>query len=1139
MTSSINRPIIERDVVQPPGAHNPSYPCVRTSCFSHLVQYPFSHFNPPQSEFCEVLYDDCNIVVCWPTGAGKTVAMELSNAKAKEDGGKCLNLFPLKALTEEKLMDWSESVHTFNKYKIVPITGDYVLDDAKKKELESADIIVATSEMLDSKTRNYTRNSWLKDVSLLVVDEAHLLGSPSRGPRLESAIMRFISNNPQARIVLMSATVPNRFEIAEWIESITGRKTKILDSNFRPCILNKTFVKFDDMGSKKYDRIEELRMHSVYENIKKNIKDQQLVFTGPKSWGYKFKDFLIRNGVPAEFHNADLPKEKRREIEKKFREREIHILVSTSTLSWGRYRFGTLVPMLDGSLKKIEDIKVNDDILSFDGKGFAEDKVLKVGTKKTEKAFRITLESGEQCDVSSDHIFYGANKRNSPGWINVKELSVGDFLTVPSTYEINKDIFDCYFPTDYSRRGYLFGFAAGDGCLVDCGLHADGSKKLLLDISGGLDDINHLEFIRQEMSNEFEYDISNIRFDFYGNPHIQCKSKSVSNQFEHVLPVSLSKDNMIIPDIILKDKKLLKSYLSGLFDADASVDTHGGCGLSIELSSISERLIRQVQQILLFFGIRSNVSKREMKDRVINGRYQPAVREYIWRLRIYSENARKFNNRIGFKLSRKCVSIPISAEESVEHSRKDLIPVRTLLYNAARDIGFTVSEFKKKYGVDKWNIENKSEICRSKLYNVVSDLKLDIDHELSKLCYNNKVLWKKIVSIEEVEGGDFQDIEVENHHSYVGNGIISHNCNLPARRVNLAHTTYGVEPMEICDIEQGCGRAGRIKYDPAGDAYIFIPSSIFDEEVRRIQGGFQVISTIDEIPNLAFHAVSEISSGNIKTSECFHEWYEKSLAYAQGKKISDEDCANLFGLLEKIKMIRPYSDKDGIDSYEATSLGQITSDMYMNPFDVFDWFKNFCNIDTINTKKEMNNFDLRRINKDVSMALANCYAFKKGKTYCSKAESLTNTVSNFQGLVGPDIKGGVLKAAACYYSMMNGKDIEPALKGTYDGLKLDIQRILATIKQIHKRYGYAMESISGYKFNEKEWDILYYRIIYGVPKEMVSLVAIPGIGKTYSQRLFDRNIRSFSDFRKNPEISKSIVGQNRYEKIISETLKQG
>lgn len=854
MNSLINRPTIERDVVQPPGAHNPSYPCVRTSCFSHLVQYPFSHFNPPQSEFCEVLYDDCNIVVCWPTGAGKTVAMELSNAKAKEDGGKCLNLFPLKALTEEKLMDWSESAHTFNKYKIVPITGDYVLDDAKKKELESADIIVATSEMLDSKTRNYTRNSWLKDVSLLVVDEAHLLGSPSRGPRLESAIMRFISNNPQARIVLMSATVPNRFEIAEWIESITGRKTKILDSNFRPCILNKTFVKFDDMGSKKYDRIEELRMHSVYENIKKNIKDQQLVFTGPKSWGYKFKDFLIRNGIPAEFHNADLPKEKRREIEKKFREREIHILVSTSTLSWGCHAWGSQIMMEDNSEKDVKYISPGDYVLSHkiedkESCGFYSRKVIKSKHFKVDKSIEITVKlttgrPGEirKCHVTTDHMFLTGCSDNLE-WITADNLNIGDNLRL------------------------------GDTVLFD--------------------------------------------------------DKEVS---------------------------LLNSF---------------------------------------------------------------------------------------------------------------------------------------------------------------------------------------IIDIQEKDGGDFQELEIEDLHNYICDKFISHNCNLPARRVNLAHTTYGVEPMEICDIEQGCGRAGRIKYDPAGDAYIFIPASIFDEEVRRIQGGFQVISTIDEIPNLAFHAVSEISSGNIKTSECFHEWYEKSLAYAQGKKISDEDCANLFGLLEKIKMIRPYSDKDGIDSYEATSLGQITSDMYMNPFDVFDWFKNFCNIDTINTKKEMNNFDLRRINKDVSMALANCYAFKKGKTYCSKAESLTNTVSNFQGLVGPDIKGGVLKAAACYYSMMNGKDIEPALKGTYDGLKLDIQRILATIKQIHKRYGYAMESISGYKFNEKEWDILYYRIIYGVPKEMVSLVAIPGIGKTYSQRLFDRNIRSFSDFRKNPEISKSIVGQNRYEKIISETLKQG
>lgn len=1134
---------LQKDIVQPLGEHNKPTACVKTSSLKdngYILEYPFEYFNPPQSAICETLGKYNNLVVTSPTASGKTIMSEIRIAETLGDGYKSLVLTPLKALTEERIMDWTDVNHTFVYKKVVPITGDYALTPKKREELKEADIIVATSEMLDSKTRNYENNEWLHDVRLLVVDEAHLIGSASRGPRLESAVMRFSKLNPECRIVLMSATVPNNKDLVDWLENLTHHSTELITSNYRPCILNKTFVSFDDTfvsGRDKYNKVEQLRMEACYKLFMQNKNDQHIVFTGPKSWGYQFKEYLKQYGINAEFHNADLGKDKRSKIENDFRTGKIHVLISTSTLSWGCYRFGTQINMFDGISKSIEDIKVNDKVMSFDGIKFVPNKVLKVGTKKVENSFRVELESGEICDVSPDHMFYGAIKRNIPDWVSVKDLKVGDFLAVPSGFNLydnnnNKD-------NKLNHRGYILGFAAGDGCLVDCGEHADGSKKMLLDISGGIEDLEYLENLRYVMCDEFEYDIPGINFDTYGNPHITCKAKTVSESFKDVLPLSDSKENMIIPVEIVSDSNLLLSFLSGLFDADASVDLHGGCGISIELTSISEKLIRQIQQILLNYNIRSNVSKKKMKDRVINGRFQPAVREYIWRLRIYGKQVWEFQTKIGFCLNRK-KSIIYNFDfpnEEEDYNRKDLIPVRNLLYDTVLEKGFTCAEFNKLTGIDKWKIEKDSEITRNKLKEAVKYLiKLDFSHPLYQLC-NSNLLWKKIISIKEVEGGDFQDIEVENAHSYVGAGIVSHNCNLPARRVILAHTTYGLEPMEICDIEQSCGRSGRPKYDKVGDAYILIPKSQYDAEVQRIKAGFKVKSNIYTIDNLAFHAVSEISMGNIRTVHDFFEWYKDTLAYVQNVNIEERDCLKVFKLLEEKKMIRNMSDPGEEPRYETTRLGDITSSMYMSPLDVYDWFFNFLQVPRLNVSLDSTVRQTQEINKQIALALATCYEYRKNRPFCSRAEANCLTATRF-AKVSPGDFNGVKKIAACYYALLNGDPISSQLTSTAEGLKIDLKRLLATTKQIHHKYaGFIAKNnpddIKGYHYPVHEWDKLYYRIIYGVPEEKIELVSIPGIGKKYCDRLYDNGIQTRKQFLENEERVRTVLGDKIYQKVMN------
>ena len=94
---------------------------------------------------------DVNLVLGTTTSSGKTIAAELFMGRTlMRKMKKVLYISPLKSLTEEKYQEWKK---TFPKHNICILTGDYVLSPKKSRELNRADIIVLTSEMIDSRTR--------------------------------------------------------------------------------------------------------------------------------------------------------------------------------------------------------------------------------------------------------------------------------------------------------------------------------------------------------------------------------------------------------------------------------------------------------------------------------------------------------------------------------------------------------------------------------------------------------------------------------------------------------------------------------------------------------------------------------------------------------------------------------------------------------------------------------------------------------------------------------------------------------------------------------------------------------------------------------------------------------------------------
>ena len=189
---------------------------------------------PPQVAAVEAgVCDGDNVVAAVPTASGKTFVAELALLTADGPG---LYVCPLRALAREK----------YEEFDALPgvdagiSTGDY---DSAASDLAGNDVIVATSEKVDSAIRNGAE--WVDDLACVVVDEVHLLGSPGRGPTLEVTLSTLRRRTPAVQIVALSATVDNPEDIAAWLDA------ELVESTWRPVDLRVGVhahdeVRFDD-----------------------------------------------------------------------------------------------------------------------------------------------------------------------------------------------------------------------------------------------------------------------------------------------------------------------------------------------------------------------------------------------------------------------------------------------------------------------------------------------------------------------------------------------------------------------------------------------------------------------------------------------------------------------------------------------------------------------------------------------------------------------------------------------------------------------------------------------------------------------------------------------------------------------------
>ncbi len=235
------------------------------------MQYKNFTLDDFQVQALEAIDHQNTVIVCAPTGSGKTLIAEYIIDKCIRENAEVIYTAPIKALSNQKYRDFKEAYGD----KVGIITGDVVIN-------QNAPCLIMTTEIF----RNiiYDDPKRLNHVKYVIFDEIHFIEDPRRGTVWEESIMLAPGH---IRFLSLSATIANVEELASWMQSIRGHEVSIVLHTVRPVPLE-SFVYID--GGNKAFPLKNLTSALSYAN---SIADR--------------RKQLLASGVPFEQQRTGLP----------------------------------------------------------------------------------------------------------------------------------------------------------------------------------------------------------------------------------------------------------------------------------------------------------------------------------------------------------------------------------------------------------------------------------------------------------------------------------------------------------------------------------------------------------------------------------------------------------------------------------------------------------------------------------------------------------------------------------------------------------------------------------------------------------------------------------------------------------------
>ena len=341
--------------------------CVKNTC----RRFPLSPIPVQEDALFGWFSSEQGVLVCAPTGTGKTLIAEAAMFEALSLGKTAYYTTPLIALTDQKYHELCESVQKwgFSADDVGLVTGN-------RKVNPDAKILVVVAEILLNRLL-HTEAFDFSNVWAVVMDEFHSFNDPERGIVWEFGLGLLPSH---VKTLLLSATVGNSMEFTAWLNRAHNRKLQLVESHDRKVPLSFQWVGDATLPEHVEAMVnvdEALRMTpallfcfnreqcwSTAELLKGKKcvgpeQQKQLASRiGQYDWsqgvGPKLKQILMRGiGV----HHAGVLPRYRRVVEELFQEKLLSVCVCTETLAAGinlPARSVVLPTLMKGPPKKLK-----------------------------------------------------------------------------------------------------------------------------------------------------------------------------------------------------------------------------------------------------------------------------------------------------------------------------------------------------------------------------------------------------------------------------------------------------------------------------------------------------------------------------------------------------------------------------------------------------------------------------------------------------------------------------------------------------------------------------------------------------------------------------------------------------------------
>ncbi|MEM9018873.1 MAG: DEAD/DEAH box helicase, partial [Verrucomicrobiota bacterium] len=174
---------------------------------------PYDH----QEEAILELFAGSNVILNTPTGSGKSLVAQAVQYRSVCLGLRSYYTVPVKALANEKFLSLCE---VFGPERVGMITGDATVNP-------DAPVICCTAEILSNLA---LREGDKAQVDEVIMDEFHYYSDGERGVAWQVPILTL----PQARFLLMSATLGDTSFFEEELTRRNGLPTVLVESDERP-----------------------------------------------------------------------------------------------------------------------------------------------------------------------------------------------------------------------------------------------------------------------------------------------------------------------------------------------------------------------------------------------------------------------------------------------------------------------------------------------------------------------------------------------------------------------------------------------------------------------------------------------------------------------------------------------------------------------------------------------------------------------------------------------------------------------------------------------------------------------------------------------------------------------------------------